>query len=87
MGEMDMSRINQKTRGKWIIVLLIVTLVLSGCVGSNATNTETADSGGEAKTGKSGETVKVGILHSLSGTMAISEVSLKNAELMRLVAC
>jgi urea transport system substrate-binding protein len=29
-----------------------------------------------------GETVRVGILHSLSGTMAISEVSLKDVELM-----
>jgi len=28
------------------------------------------------------DTIKVGILHSLSGTMAISEVSLKDAELM-----
>ncbi|KYD25460.1 hypothetical protein B4113_1692 [Geobacillus sp. B4113_201601] len=31
---------------------------------------------------KEGDTVKVGILHSLSGTMAISEVSLRDAELM-----
>lgn len=30
----------------------------------------------------SGETIKVGILHSLSGTMAISETSLKNTALM-----
>jgi urea transport system substrate-binding protein len=30
----------------------------------------------------SGETVKVGILHSLSGTMSISEVAVKNSELM-----
>src|SRR5205823_2818243 len=29
-----------------------------------------------------GDSVKVGILHSLSGTMAISETSLKDAELM-----
>ncbi len=32
--------------------------------------------------GKEGDVVKVGILHSLSGTMAISEVSLRDAELM-----
>ncbi|KPC97371.1 Aliphatic amidase expression-regulating protein [Geobacillus sp. BCO2] len=32
--------------------------------------------------GKEGDAVKVGILHSLSGTMAISEVSLRDAELM-----
>jgi urea transport system substrate-binding protein len=29
-----------------------------------------------------GSTIRVGILHSLSGTMAISEVSLKDVELM-----
>jgi urea transport system substrate-binding protein len=33
-------------------------------------------------TGGAGGTVKVGILHSLTGTMAISEVSLKDVELM-----
>ena len=33
-----------------------------------------------AEPGVSGDTIKVGILHSLSGTMAISEVSVKDAE-------
>ena len=31
---------------------------------------------------QAGETIKVGILHSLSGTMAISETSLKDVALM-----
>jgi urea transport system substrate-binding protein len=35
-----------------------------------------------ARGGGAGETIKVGILHSLSGFMAISEVSLKDVELM-----
>ncbi|MBP1653121.1 MAG: livG, partial [Bacteroidetes bacterium] len=30
-------------------------------------------------TSDNGETVKIGVLHSLSGTMAISEVSLRDA--------
>lgn len=34
------------------------------------------------KTGKESETVKVGVLHSLSGTMAISETSVRDAELL-----
>jgi urea transport system substrate-binding protein len=41
--------------------------ILSGC-------------GGSSKSG--GNTIKVGILHSLTGTMAISETSLKDVELM-----
>src|SRR5581483_289711 len=40
--------------------------ILSGCSGSKA----------------AGSTVKVGILHSLTGTMAISETSLRDVELM-----
>uniref|UniRef100_UPI0032E938BC Extracellular ligand-binding receptor n=1 Tax=Caldicellulosiruptor saccharolyticus TaxID=44001 RepID=UPI0032E938BC len=39
-------------------------------------------SSSESEKEKSEETIKVGILHSLSGTMSISEVSLKDAELM-----
>lgn len=52
--------------------------VLTGC-GSPKTT------GGGVATGKSGGgggPIKVGILHSLTGTMAISETSLKDAELM-----
>ena len=33
-------------------------------------------------TAESGDTIKVGVLHSLSGTMAISETSLKDVALM-----
>src|SRR6266849_2560172 len=35
-----------------------------------------------ATTAQAQDTIKVGILHSLSGTMSISEVSVKDAELM-----
>lgn len=37
---------------------------------------------GGQTTGNDAQTIKVGILHSLSGTMSISEVSVKDAELM-----
>src|SRR5687768_9301302 len=48
----------------WMVVLVFA---LAACGGSGSGGNK----GGE-------ETVKVGILHSLSGTMAISEVSLKD---------
>jgi urea transport system substrate-binding protein len=43
---------------------------------------EPTDGGEEAATGGDGETVKVGILHSLSGTMAISETTVVDAEML-----
>jgi urea transport system substrate-binding protein len=41
-----------------------------------------ACSGDSDSSGSSGSTIKVGVLHSLSGTMAVSEVSVKDAELL-----
>ncbi|PKC50452.1 periplasmic binding protein-like I, partial [Rhizophagus irregularis] len=63
-----------------------MVLMLAGCSSqttepaapestTDSTSTDTEQTSNE-------ETVKVGILHSLSGTMAISEVSLRDAELM-----
>ena len=54
----------------------LLPLVGVGCTKTDKTG---AKGGGNVPTG---DTVKVGILHSLSGTMAISETSLKDAELM-----
>lgn len=75
--------------------LLGGALLLSGCGAppaatdnAAATNTATTETAGNAATTEtstgtaSGETVKVGILHSLSGTMSISEVSVKNADVL-----
>jgi urea transport system substrate-binding protein len=42
----------------------------------------TAACGGTATTAPSSNTIKVGVLHSLSGTMSISEVSVRDATLM-----
>ncbi len=80
----------QKKKTNWMFLLAAAMLVLAaGCAGTNSTpasvsggqdgSIEQADSnqpeGDE-------DTIKVGILHSLSGTMAISEVSVHDAELM-----
>ena len=51
-----------------VALLLSALAAMIGCGGS-----ETAESGNE---------VKVGVLHSLSGTMAISEIPVKDAELL-----
>lgn len=61
-----------------IAAISAAALALSGCAASNALDTEKD----EPTAADTGDTVKVGVLHSLSGTMAISEVSLRDAELM-----
>ncbi|MHB0977059.1 MAG: urea ABC transporter substrate-binding protein [Candidatus Aquicultorales bacterium] len=60
------------------VILLGLVLLSAGC------GSEKKESKSEAVPASDGstDTIKVGILHSLSGTMAISEVSLKDAELM-----
>ncbi len=68
---------------KGFLVLFMMVLMLAAC------SSQTSEPGQESSSGSSssgsessGDTIKVGILHSLSGTMAISEVSLRDAELM-----
>ncbi len=51
--------------------IFLTSALLTGC-GSSET----------AENSDNGDTIKVGVLHSMSGTMAISEVSVKNAELL-----
>jgi urea transport system substrate-binding protein len=67
------------------LLMVALTMVLAGCGANNkpasgeATNAPT--DGASAGAGSDGE-IKVGILHSQSGTMAISEVSVIDAEMM-----
>lgn len=49
---------------------------------ATSTTTTTTTTSSTATTPSNGDTIKVGILHSLSGTMAISETSLKDTALM-----
>jgi urea transport system substrate-binding protein len=70
-----------KTKKSQVCVGIVMLLgVLAAACGDSAKDTS---SGGQTGgTGASGDTIKVGILHSLSGTMAISEVSVRDAELL-----
>nr|WP_235991846.1 urea ABC transporter substrate-binding protein [Metabacillus schmidteae] len=57
--------------------------MLGACAAQTSNPTsENESSNSSATTSTDSDTVQVGILHSLSGTMAISEVSLRDAELM-----
>ncbi|WP_226872849.1 urea ABC transporter substrate-binding protein [Microbispora sitophila] len=56
-------------------VFTLAAVTLAACAGQSSTNDTGASSGGS-------DTIKVGILHSLSGTMAISEVTVRDAELL-----
>ncbi|MCH9669205.1 MAG: urea ABC transporter substrate-binding protein [Actinomycetia bacterium] len=57
-------------------VVAVTSLLLAGC-GSKASETDAANATSCVDT--SGPTIKVGALNSLSGTMAISEVTVRNA--------
>lgn len=74
----------KKKFGKWFPVMMAGVLMLSGCVsgGETATQQTTGTNGTETAAGSEGDTIKVGVLHSLSGTMSISEVSVKDAEML-----
>ncbi|WP_197457584.1 urea ABC transporter substrate-binding protein [Snodgrassella sp. CFCC 13594] len=62
------------------------TLLMAGCTpkGSNnaASGAGTASGAASSAAGAGGDTIKIGVLHSLSGTMAISESALKDTVLM-----
>ncbi len=58
------------------------SMAITGCSKKPAEETAAAAEAKAAAPAASGDTIKVGILHSLSGTMAISETSLKDTALM-----
>ncbi len=73
------------TRYTWLrllAVLCTIGVLAAGCGSSDSTSSDGSDDGEAAGPDTSGDTVKVGILHSLSGTMAISEVTVRDAELL-----
>jgi len=72
-----------------ISITITASMLLAGCGAQKPAESKESDSAvasaqtsGQTDAPDAGDTIKVGILHSLSGTMAISEVSLKDAELM-----
>lgn len=76
-----MKRSGMAKRSRMLVgVVTLLALVGVACGSKTAdTSTGAAAPGGSTD---SGSTIKVGILHSLSGTMAISEVSVRDAELL-----
>jgi len=79
------------TRGKQrppalLLCLLILALLVNACAPAAAPAAEPAAEAtapaAEEAAAPAGDTIKVGILHSLSGTMSISEVSVKDATLL-----
>lgn len=80
---------------KWYALLMAVVLctTAAGCGAfsevAETPQNENQEEGESSKAGdpqevsaEDGDTIKVGILHSLSGTMAISETSVRDAELL-----
>ncbi|MBW3573428.1 MAG: urea ABC transporter substrate-binding protein [Actinobacteria bacterium] len=68
---------SRSSRRPLLAALVVTTLMAVGCVSDSP-------DGADVKAGgtSDGDTIKVGILHSLSGTMSISEVSVRDAELL-----
>ena len=75
-------------RQPWVVLLLIFALLISACSGpapaapAAGEATKAADATAAPAAAATGDKIKVGILHSLSGTMSISEVSVKDATLL-----
>jgi urea transport system substrate-binding protein len=61
---------------------LVVALLLTAAATAACGDDDGGDEAGGGSGGDSEETVKVGVLHSLSGTMSISEVAVRDAELL-----
>lgn len=65
----------QLAAGCILLIVCFAAVFITGCGDSKSADKS-------EKASKSSDTIKIGILHSLSGTMAISETSLRDAELM-----
>ena len=63
-----------------VLCVLALTLSMAACAGNTDGSESTADGSGTSASGE--DTVKVGLLHSLTGSMAISEKSVRDAEVL-----
>lgn len=66
-----------KRKRLWLSTVMVLMLLGAAC----GERTDDTSTGGNTAT-DDGDTIKVGLLHSLSGTMAISEVTVRDAELL-----
>ena len=69
------------SKRQFLLSAICSTFLLFGCgqkSGEQAAQSGASDAA-SAAAAASGDTIKVGVLHSLSGTMAISETSLKTS--------
>jgi len=65
------------------VALALLAILISGVgCGEKGTSKMSGSPVADAVVSTTGDTIKVGVLHSLSGTMAISETSLKDVALM-----
>ncbi|MCB0138754.1 MAG: urea ABC transporter substrate-binding protein [Caldilineaceae bacterium] len=71
-----------------LVAMLLLLSILAGCAAPAAPAAEATEApaaeeaAAPAADAPEGDTIKVGVLHSLSGTMSISEVSVKDATLL-----
>lgn len=62
-----------------VFLLSLLMILITGCAAPKKVSEASGDTKKTVDIDTSGDAVKVGILHSLSGTMAISEVSVHDA--------
>jgi urea transport system substrate-binding protein len=70
----------QRSAGGRCVAVVVAAAAAVFAVGCGSSSSDKSSSAGASSS--SGSTIPVGILHSLSGTMAISEVSVRDAELL-----
>ncbi|MEC1687873.1 urea ABC transporter substrate-binding protein [Bacillus mojavensis] len=63
-------------------LMVLITILITGCTAPKKVSEASVEAKKTVDIDTSGDAVKIGILHSLSGTMAISEVSVHDAELL-----
>lgn len=82
------SSTSWKYRQQIFLLIMLISLLVSACAPAAAPAAPAAEEAAttapaaEEAAAPAGDTIKVGILHSLSGTMSISEVSVKDATLL-----
>ncbi|AFI30274.1 urea ABC transporter substrate-binding protein [Bacillus sp. JS] len=73
---------NKRVGIQAVFLLCLIMVLMAGCAAPKKVSEASGSAKKTVDIDTSGDSVKVGILHSLSGTMAISEVSVHDAELI-----